>query len=132
MRRQYFGTLMRYCSSGYDFGKVSVPFLALAPAPVGSGSRQYLAQLFIKPKNCTKSCLFNAESIIISQKVGISFLIFRLLSKSISGTRTGLHSGSCSAKGKSCSSGSTTLQCRSMRIRIHNTENLNGFFSYKS
>jgi hypothetical protein len=40
----------------------------------GSGCRQYLAQFF--NKIFKKSCLFNVRSGIISQKVGILFLIF--------------------------------------------------------
>jgi hypothetical protein len=82
----------------------------------GSGSRQYL----VFSKNVYKILLFNVKSNIISQKVGLSFLIFFISfyvgsgSKSGSGTGsgTGMHSGSGSAKAKSYGSwgsGSTTL-----------------------
>ncbi len=43
----------------------------------GSGSRQYSQHSFPTTKICTKYCLFNVKS-IISQKVSLSFLIFRL------------------------------------------------------
>jgi hypothetical protein len=52
------GTVMIYSGSGSDFGKHGS----------GSGSRPYLTK-----KMCTKSCLFNARSSIISRKDGLSF-----------------------------------------------------------
>jgi hypothetical protein len=40
---------------------------------LGSGSRQFLAQFSNNKIICTKSCLFNVRSSILSQKVGLSF-----------------------------------------------------------
>ncbi len=66
---------MIYCSSGSDFGKISVR------SGLGSGSRKYLHNDFQQQIICTKSCLFNARSSTVFKKVGLSFLsfVFRLM-----------------------------------------------------
>jgi hypothetical protein len=72
---------------------------------------------------CTQSCLFNARSSIVSQKVGHLFLFLNLciIFYVGSGTGPGMHYGSGSARAKSCGScgsglgsgsGSRTLKCR--------------------
>jgi hypothetical protein len=61
--KQCCGTVMIYCGSGSDFGKVSVP----VPDPV-----------FQQAKKCTKPCLFSIRSKNVSQIVDLSFLIFLL------------------------------------------------------
>jgi hypothetical protein len=65
---------MIYCglNSSSDIGKVPVP----APVP----DPDSIELSFSTTKNCTKSCPFNVRSRIISQKVGLSFLIFCLFS----------------------------------------------------
>jgi hypothetical protein len=62
------GTVMIYCCSGSDFGKV----LGSGSA---SGSRQNLAKI-LKGKNFTQSCHFNDRISVVSQKNCLSFKFF--------------------------------------------------------
>jgi hypothetical protein len=63
-------TVLICCESVSDFGKVLVLVLARVPDP------DNIKHNFQQQNICTKSCLFNVRSSIISQKVGLSFLYF--------------------------------------------------------
>ncbi len=71
------GTLMIYWGSGSDFEKISAPIPAPVPVPnPETDPRPYLAQLFNKiigKKSCLSS--LTVRNRIVSQKVGLSFLI---------------------------------------------------------
>jgi hypothetical protein len=64
------GTVMIYFGSGCDFGRV----LVLSGSGSRSRGRQYLAQLSIK--KFVKYFFYNVRSSIISQKVGLPFLVY--------------------------------------------------------
>jgi hypothetical protein len=59
--------LTRNCVSGSDFGKVWVP------VPVISAPVQASENIYHSFKKCTKSCLFNVRSHIVSHKGGLTF-----------------------------------------------------------
>jgi hypothetical protein len=67
---------MIYCGSvsGSYFGKVLVPVPDLpVQAPVPAPDPDLFSTVFQHQKICTKPCLFNARSSIVSQKVGLKF-----------------------------------------------------------
>jgi hypothetical protein len=65
---------MIYCGSGSYFGKVLDP--VPVPSPVLVLDPDLFSTVYQQQKVCKKSCLFNARSGIVSQKVSLEFLIF--------------------------------------------------------
>ncbi len=95
------GTIMIYCgsSSGSDFGKVTFG---------GSGSRQYLAQFFNKKKLVQNLAFSMSVAALFPRKLASGFFYYFyfilcfIQIKIGSETGTAMHSGSGSAKAKSC------------------------------
>ncbi len=66
---------MIYFGFDSDFGKISVS----VPGPVLIPDPDNIKDSFKHKKICKKSCFFNVRSSIVSQKFGLTFLIFWLL-----------------------------------------------------
>jgi hypothetical protein len=62
---------MSDCGSGSYFGKVLVP----VPVPDPVSDPDLFSTVFQQHQICTKSCSFNARNSIVSQKVGLKFVI---------------------------------------------------------